>query len=113
MYFIASDIDKTKSTNDRKQYRLLELENGLQILLIQFTSGDDCEHDDNDEVMEESMYDGSTYDDSDESVSHGSDDVDEDEDEVLSRTKATRRAGACLTVGVGSFAEPPSLKGSM
>ncbi|DBA04210.1 TPA: hypothetical protein N0F65_004318 [Lagenidium giganteum] len=79
-------VDQSKSPNDKKKYRLLTLENELQVLLISTT--DVAHHgsgDDND---------------------HGVFDSDEGEHGTPSR-----RSGACLTVGVGSFAEPMELPG--
>ncbi|RHY93303.1 hypothetical protein DYB35_000165, partial [Aphanomyces astaci] len=119
-------IDATKSPNDTKQYRLLTLDNDLQVLLIQFQPGDDSPDDDY-------SADGSSDDDNDSEDEDGSEDDDGDEScsddndmDAGSRGRpsdvsmgshpskgksSSRRAGACLTVGVGSFSEPQELGG--
>ncbi|KAG7401182.1 Nrd1 complex RNA-binding subunit [Phytophthora boehmeriae] len=111
---MVDPVEQSKSPNDQKKYRLLTLPNALQVLLIstsevphvaaavaresesQFT-----ESSDNDE---NSSGDESSGSEDDEGESF--DDAEEERDGPPSR-----RAGACLTVGVGSFAEPESLPG--
>lgn len=113
----ADIVERSKSESDLKKYRLLTLPNALQVLLISTEdvprhAGDD-EDDDNDDDEDdddEDSDDGS--DDGDESMSeddeHGGDGEEGDEE---GGGGAGRRAGACLTVGVGSYAEPAYLPG--
>ncbi|KAI9906073.1 hypothetical protein PsorP6_013696 [Peronosclerospora sorghi] len=111
-------VELSKSPNDQKKYRLLTLSNSLQVLLI---STEEVAHvmaavaresksqagqqgeDDNQSLSNES--------DSDLSENEDSDDRDYSENEEEKYGAPSRRAGACLTVGVGSFAEPEVLPG--
>ncbi|GMF10784.1 unnamed protein product [Phytophthora lilii] len=107
---MTDPVEAAKSPNDQKKYRLLTLRNSLQALLI---STADVAHVAAAVARESegqcpSQSDESDFSDSDESDDDGSsfDDEDEQRDGAPSR-----RAGACLTVGVGSFAEPETLPG--
>ncbi|EQC26438.1 hypothetical protein SDRG_15719 [Saprolegnia diclina VS20] len=105
---MTRSINDTKSPNDPKHYRLFTLPNGLEVLLMQNVPG---AGDDGDEVEESEADNGSEKD----------DEVDVDDvvekvplakdDEKVNDGPAPRKAGACLTVGVGSFAEPEHLPG--
>ncbi|KAG9414075.1 Nrd1 complex RNA-binding subunit [Aphanomyces cochlioides] len=106
------NIDSTKSPNDKKQYRLITLDNELQALLIQFTCDDADNHSDDgsdsyveDEEEDEDMEE----EDGDDGSAMGSSDTSSDTEST--KAKSSRRAGACLTVGVGSFAEPGEIGG--
>ncbi|KAH7476370.1 Nardilysin-like [Phytophthora ramorum] len=105
---MADPVELSKSPNDQKKYRLLTLPNGLQALLISTSEVAhvvaavareseirDDEDSDCSDMSDLSEDDGSSFDDS------------EDEHDGA----PSRRAGACLTVGVGSFAEPETLPG--
>ncbi|CAH0520454.1 unnamed protein product [Peronospora belbahrii] len=115
-------VEQSKSLNDQKKYRLVTLSNSLQVLLI---STAELSH-----VMtaiarkneSESQSSQQDEDDDDQSLRSGSDsDCSEDEDDEGGRFddddretqegELRRRAGACLTVGVGSFAEPVAVPG--
>lgn len=116
----ADVVERSKSPSDQKKYKLLTLPNALQVILISTKDvtrrgGDDDdderhsdnEHDDDedsgDEDDDDSMSEGGgSHSDGDE---YGEGDGDEE------RGAPSRRAGACLTVGVGSYAEPESLPG--
>ncbi|RLN96429.1 hypothetical protein BBJ28_00002960 [Nothophytophthora sp. Chile5] len=110
-------VEQSKSPNDQKKYRLLTLPNALQVLLISTSEvahvldgaadeSDDrfsSEHEESEED-DDSMSGRDSEDSEDREGSF--DDGEEDRDGPPSR-----RAGACLTVGVGSFAEPEALPG--
>ncbi|RLN64163.1 hypothetical protein BBJ29_000370 [Phytophthora kernoviae] len=113
---MADPVEQSKSPNDQKKYRLLTLPNTLRVLLIstsevphvaaavaresedQFTESSDNE---NSSISGDESDDGSEDDDG-----SNFDDAEEERDGTPSR-----RAGACLTVGAGSFAEPETLPG--
>ncbi|CAH8391672.1 unnamed protein product [Eruca vesicaria subsp. sativa] len=109
-----------KSPNDRRLYRVIELENGLCALLIhdpdiypegsaadgQNTDADHMDEDDEDGEEEEEDSDGSNEDDEDE----GDDDMDEDEVEEKG-DQQTKKAAAAMCVAMGSFLDPPEAQG--
>ncbi|KUF98905.1 MMS19 nucleotide excision repair protein [Phytophthora nicotianae] len=111
---MTDPVEQSKSPNDQKKYRLLTLPNALQALLISTAEvahvaaavaresecanredGNQSDSDEGSDFSESEEGDGSNFDDNEE----------EHEGAPI------RRAGACLTVGVGSFAEPESLPG--
>ncbi|KAF2589374.1 hypothetical protein F2Q70_00038058 [Brassica cretica] len=100
-----------KSPNDRRLYRVIELENGLSALLIhdpdiypEGYAADQIDEDDEDgeeeeeEEEEEEDSDGSYEDDEEDEEG---DDEDEDDDE----------AAAAMCVAMGSFLDPPEAQG--
>ncbi|CEG49336.1 nardilysin-like protein [Plasmopara halstedii] len=106
-------VEQSKSHNDMKKYRLLTLPNALEVLLISTADmahvaaavaleKESIDEDDSNSSGEESEC--SDEDEDDESSSFN-------DDEEPSSGVPSRRAGACLTVGVGSFAEPEELPG--
>uniref|UniRef100_A0A1J3GIJ4 Insulin-degrading enzyme n=1 Tax=Noccaea caerulescens TaxID=107243 RepID=A0A1J3GIJ4_NOCCA len=117
-----------KSPNDRRLYRVIELENGLCALLIhdpdiypegsvadgQNTDTDQIDEDDDDDGEEEDS-DGSYEDDEDdeeEGEGDEEDDEDEDEDEVKEKgDHQTKKAAAAMCVAMGSFLDPPEAQG--
>ncbi|RLN98317.1 hypothetical protein BBJ28_00005129 [Nothophytophthora sp. Chile5] len=112
----ADVVEQSKSPNDQKKYRLLTLPNALQVLLIstsEVTHALDEAADESDGRFS-SEHEGSEDDDSmsgrdseDSEDREGSFDDEEEERDG----PPSRRAGACLTVGIGSFAEPEALPG--
>ncbi|CDY54887.1 BnaA10g27980D [Brassica napus] len=107
-----------KSPNDRRLYRVIELENGLSALLIhdpdiyldgsaadgEKTDGDQMDEDDEDGEEEEDS-DGSYEDDDDE-------EMEGDEDEVKEKgDHQTKKAAAAMCVAMGSFLDPPEAQG--
>ncbi len=84
-----------KSESDKKTYRLVHLSSGLRALLIHDPPRDG---DDNDESV-------MTDKDDDKQASGDSD------DEEHGRVEADQKAAAALTVGVGSFCDPPDCEG--
>ncbi|KAJ0400789.1 hypothetical protein P43SY_004884 [Pythium insidiosum] len=106
-------VELSKSPSDKKKYRLVTLDNALQVLLISASEMATTELSDCESVGHESDDDDENDDD---------DDDDDDMSDVCSEQSAfdaegdeseppRRRAGACLTIGVGSFAEPENLPG--
>ena len=87
--------------SDRKQYRIITLENGLEALLI---------HEDVDESAEPEDDDGSGFEteeegDDDDASDDGDDESDGDDG------PGPQRAAAAMVVGVGSWADPPETQG--
>ncbi|CAN8295237.1 unnamed protein product [Cochlearia groenlandica] len=123
----VSSLDNVvvKSPNDRRLYRVIELENGLCALLIhdpdiypeegsvvdgQTTDADQVDEDDDEdgEEEEEDSDDGSYEDDEEED----DDDDDEDDDEVKEKgDHQTKKAAAAMCVAMGSFLDPPEAQG--
>jgi nardilysin len=102
-------VELSKSPSDKKQYRLLTLPNALQVLLISMVDVPHSGTADDDEDENEDGSDGDDEEDDDDDLSsdNGSEQSGFDGEHGAPR----RRAGACLTVGVGSFAEPEQLPG--
>ncbi|KAH0862016.1 hypothetical protein HID58_079227 [Brassica napus] len=100
-----------KSPNDRRLYRVIELENGLSALLIhdpdiypEGYAADQIDEDDEDGEEEEEDSDGS-YEDDEEGD-------DEDDDEVEGKgDQQTKKAAAAMCVAMGSFLDPPEAQG--
>ena len=96
-------IGDTRSKSDEKQYRQVILPNGLQAVLVQDTTAmrtqllDDY-NDENDDSVDSESADGASAD-------GDSDDGDSDDDGKY------RKAALSLTVGCGSFLDPPNLQG--
>ncbi|XP_056151210.1 nardilysin [Lampris incognitus] len=118
----VGDSDIIKSPSDPKQYRYIELDNGLQALLISDYSGpaasadedsDGEEEGEEGEEEEESDSGGGTGDESDEGDEEkDSDFEEEDEDEGKKRKgHSEKQSAAALCVGVGSFSDPSDLPG--
>ncbi|CAI5728102.1 unnamed protein product [Peronospora effusa] len=101
-------VERSKSPNDQKKYRLLTLSNSLQVLLI---STAEVSH----AITRESESENQSSQQNDESLSSDSDISEDDDsfndDEETHDGALSCRAGACLTVGIGSFAEPVTLPG--
>ncbi|KAJ4878926.1 Insulinase (Peptidase family M16) family protein [Raphanus sativus] len=110
-----------KSPNDRRLYRVIELENGLSALLIhdpdiypegfpadgQIQMDEDDEEDGEEEEEEEEDSDGSYEDDEDDE-----EDEEGDEDEVEGKgDHQTKKAAAAMCVAMGSFLDPPEAQG--
>jgi len=110
---VADAVERSKSPSDQKKYRLVALSNGLTALLISTSevenrAGGPDDHENGEEDFSDDDEDMSDEEDDDD-MSEGDEDGFDGEgghDEVPSR-----RAGACLTVGVGSFADPEHLPG--
>ncbi|KAF2617855.1 hypothetical protein F2Q68_00038417 [Brassica cretica] len=102
-----------KSPNDRRLYRVIELENGLSALLIhdpdiypEGYAADQIDEDDEDGEEEEDS-DGSYEDDEEDEEGD-----DEDDDEVEGKgDQQTKKAAAAMCVAMGSFLDPPEAQG--
>ncbi|WZZ83910.1 hypothetical protein YC2023_104482 [Brassica napus] len=117
----VSSLDNVvvKSPNDRRLYRVIELENGLCALLIHdpdiYPEGyaADGENTDTDQ-MDENDEDGEEEEDSDGSYEDDDDEEgdDMDEDEVKEKgDHQTKKAAAAMCVAMGSFLDPPEAQG--
>lgn len=112
-----------KSENDKKEYRVIKLENGLTALLIadlhSFHSYDQNDRKDSISTNEEENEETNSEEDEEESGSESDtednqSDCDKDvEDCAFSkRLKREEKMAACgLSVGVGSFSDPPEIPG--
>ncbi|XP_015122355.1 nardilysin-like [Diachasma alloeum] len=110
-----------KSDNDKKEYRVIKLPNGLTALLIAdlYTANGACS--DGKETSENDAASSSTDSDSDCSSDEDASDVSDtpeemdnsdDEDASLRPPKKDEKMAACgLCVGVGSFSDPPEIQG--
>lgn len=114
---VNNSIDSTKPQTDKKTYRLIELANGMECMLIH-DSDDEEEDDEEDESDDEkgSDSDGLMKDD-DEQSEEDSDDDDDDEEEGgkeggdQGKRAGSKRAAAAMAVGVGSWADPKQAQG--
>lgn len=107
-----------KSENDKKEYRVIQLENGLTALLIadryydRQCSSVASEHEDTEDDDDD---DGSESDGADATDDDQSDGVRTDAEEAsacTARLKREDKMAACgLSVGVGSFSDPPEIPG--
>lgn len=117
-------VEQSKSESDQKKYKLLTLPNALKVLLISTKDvtrragdndddeeDDDSEDDDSEEDDDDDDDDGDSDDSMGEDGGQSDDDEYDEEDGEEERGGASRRAGACLTIGVGSYAEPANLPG--
>uniref|UniRef100_A0A8C7NN26 Nardilysin a (N-arginine dibasic convertase) n=1 Tax=Oncorhynchus mykiss TaxID=8022 RepID=A0A8C7NN26_ONCMY len=116
----TGDPDIIKSPSDPKQYRYIELTNGLRVLLISdFTgpasSGDD-ESEEEEELGEEEEEEEDSGEETEEESEEEEDDKDsdfEDDEDGGKRKKghSEKQSAAALCVGIGSFSDPNDLPG--
>ncbi|XP_011685956.1 PREDICTED: nardilysin-like [Wasmannia auropunctata] len=103
-----------KSENDKKEYRVVRLRNGLTALLISDLHSKTCDsEDEDDESSEDDLEDD---DEDDESIGDEEeiedDEFDEEDSSSVKRVKRDEKKAACgLCVGVGSFSDPPEVPG--
>uniref|UniRef100_A0A1Y1M6D0 Peptidase M16 N-terminal domain-containing protein n=1 Tax=Photinus pyralis TaxID=7054 RepID=A0A1Y1M6D0_PHOPY len=95
----------TKSANDKKDYKVIQLQNGLTACLISDVMGDDDSDSSDDSGSE-----------TDETVTTESEvDSDSSDSEAGTKSKSsdreTKMAGAALCVGVGSMSDPREIPG--
>ncbi|XP_071572686.1 nardilysin [Temnothorax nylanderi] len=110
-----------KSENDKKEYRVIRLPNGLTALLISDVHSKTCASQDEDDRDKESSEDETEDEESNEEddeeeendIDDDDDTSDDDEDfSTLKRVKRDEKKAACgLCVGVGSFSDPPEVPG--
>ncbi|XP_030630050.1 nardilysin [Chanos chanos] len=121
------DVEIIKSPSDPKQYRYIELSNGLRALLISDFSGTDAkaasEDDDDSEEEEEEAEgeeeeEGDSGEGTDEESEEGEEEQDSDFEELDDESERKKKKGssekqsaAALCIGVGSFSDPSDLPG--
>ncbi|XP_064874929.1 nardilysin-like isoform X2 [Oncorhynchus nerka] len=116
----TGDPEIIKSPSDPKQYRHIELTNGLRVMLISdFTglasSGDD-ESEEEEELGEEEEEEEDSGEGTEEESEEDEDDKDsdfEDDEDGGKRKKrhSEKQSAAALCVGIGSFSDPNDLPG--
>ncbi|GLD96077.1 hypothetical protein PINS_up004755 [Pythium insidiosum] len=133
----ARSLDASRSPKDTKSYRLITLSNGLEALLIYREPVGGCEDadddmqpdgepepdaaDDDDSMPRRRSVSRNGYDTESDDDDDDGDNEDDDEDGDDHHGRRRRRknetssnarfAAACLTIGVGSMADPPHVKG--
>uniref|UniRef100_A0AAY4A2R5 Nardilysin n=1 Tax=Denticeps clupeoides TaxID=299321 RepID=A0AAY4A2R5_9TELE len=125
----AGDARIAKSPSDPKQYRYIELSNGLKALLISDFSGSPALEDDEEEEEEEEEEgsgdeeeeeeeEGDSGEGTDEETEEGEEEqdsdfeeLDEDHDARKKKACSEKQSAAALCVGVGSFSDPGDLPG--
>ncbi|XP_072544674.1 nardilysin isoform X2 [Salminus brasiliensis] len=115
------DADIIKSPSDPKQYRYIELNNGLRALLISDLSNDGKPEDDDDDEEEDEEEEGEEEDDdsgegTEEEEEEGEEEHDSDfeelnEEEEKKKKGSEKQSAAALCIGVGSFSDPDDLPG--
>ena len=117
----------TKALTDKKEYRVIQLHNGLRALLISDLSYPidklrqeeatqaEKEEEEDDEEMEEEEEDGSDEDELEEDCSEmeEEDDMDQEMPKALKKSASSglKKSAAAICVGVGSFSDPVKLPG--
>ncbi|XP_071772027.2 nardilysin [Centroberyx gerrardi] len=120
----VGDSEIIKSPSDPKQYRYIELDNGLRALLISDYSGpaasededsdgeDECEEGEEEEEEDDDSEGGSEEESEEDEEGKDSDFEDDDENEGKKKKgNAEKQSAAALCVGVGSFSDPSDLPG--
>uniref|UniRef100_A0A8C7S791 Nardilysin a (N-arginine dibasic convertase) n=1 Tax=Oncorhynchus mykiss TaxID=8022 RepID=A0A8C7S791_ONCMY len=117
----TGDPEIIKSPSDPKQYRYIELTNGLRVMLISdFTgpasSGDDESEEEEEELGEEEEEEEDSGEGTEEESEEDEDDNDsdfEDDEDGGKRKKghSEKQSAAALCVGIGSFSDPNDLPG--
>ncbi|XP_044495752.1 nardilysin-like isoform X2 [Mangifera indica] len=108
----SSDDTVIKSPNDRRLYRVIQLENGLCALLVHDPDicSDDSKTLDNPEDEQDDVEEGqSDYEDEDEESEE--DEEDEGDDKGNGTSSQTKKAAAAMCVGMGSFCDPVEAQG--
>ncbi|XP_019418987.1 PREDICTED: nardilysin-like [Lupinus angustifolius] len=113
----SSDDVVLKSPNDRRLYRLVELQNGLRALLVHdpeiYPQGPpkyDAENDDEDEEDDDDEEEDEEEDEDDDEEEEEDGD-DENEVEGSKDAPQTKKAAAAMCVGIGSFSDPFEAQG--
>ncbi|KAK6179262.1 hypothetical protein SNE40_011665 [Patella caerulea] len=99
-------MEVIKSANDKREYRVIQLENGLKALLV--SNPPDADGYQSSTEVESESEEGSEGDESDDE-----EDMEENEDGEKEEKKknAERQSAAALCVGVGSFCDPDDIPG--
>jgi len=109
--------DPVKSTSDKKEYRVIRLENGLRVLLIADTTYplEKLDEEEKDAVEEEMELEDEEESEEDSGDEDEDDEEDEDEDTPMKRsvTESTglKMSAAALCVHMGSFSDPEEIPG--
>ncbi|TSL47684.1 Nardilysin [Bagarius yarrelli] len=118
----CGDDDIIKSPSDPKQYRYIELKNGLRALLISdFSSSEEKPEDDEDEDDDTEDEEEEEEEEDDDSEEGTDDELEDDDDEQDSedeekeekkmKKRSEKQSAAALCIGVGSFSDPEDLPG--
>ncbi|CAB1327839.1 unnamed protein product [Coregonus sp. 'balchen'] len=116
----TGDPEIIKSPSDPKQYRYIELTNGLRVLLISDFTGPASSGDDESEEEEELGEEEEEEEDSGEGTEEESDEEEDDKDSDFEddedggkrkKGHSEKQSAAALCVGVGSFSDPNDLPG--
>ncbi|XP_074547358.1 nardilysin-like [Halichoeres trimaculatus] len=114
----VGDSEIIKSPSDPKQYRYIQLENGLRALLISDFSGppasedDDSDGEEEEEAEEEEEESGDETEDESEEEDEDEQGSDDDDDEGNKKKRgADKQSAAALCVAAGSFSDPDDLPG--
>merc|ERR1719508_128518 len=105
-----------KSSGDKKEYRVIRLENGLTALLIaDLTYPLDKLDQEEKDVVEEEMEE-EDEEESESETSDGEEDEDDDDEDApvrqpVSGTTGLKMSAAALCVHMGSFSDPPDIPG--
>lgn len=110
-----------KSPNDKREYRVIKLINGLTALLISAQAFEGDHEDEEDEYDEENSAHGSNSDqdeteeeeesENEDTSEDGSDDGDKGHSETSDIAKGQKLAAAGLCIRVGSFSDPDDIPG--
>lgn len=104
----SSDTEIVKSQNDKREYRLVILENGLRALLISDLDGEDQSTIDEDEQSDSDAESMTSEHSDDEGSDMETDNCSDDDDEAMGSEK---KSAAALCIGVGSFSDPDDIPG--
>ncbi|KAK9820983.1 hypothetical protein WJX81_000873 [Elliptochloris bilobata] len=113
----APPVAVVQSPQDKRHYKRLTLENGLDVLLIHDPEMAGALEGRSDDGVEEDGYesddegDGEEDDEMEEDEDVGEEDEDEPRGAAAKPGKAVKKAAAALAVGVGSFSDPDDVQG--
>ncbi|XP_064826714.1 nardilysin-like [Oncorhynchus masou masou] len=114
----TGDPEIIKSPSDPKQYRYIELTNGLRVMLISDFTGHASSGDDESEEEEELGEEEEEEEDSGEGTEEESEEDDKDSDfeddedgGKRKKGRSEKQSAAALCVGIGSFSDPNDLPG--
>jgi nardilysin len=118
------DLNPSKSSFDKKEYRQILLPNGLRVVLISDTVAmtqsynhggiymeDEDDEDDEDDEEEEEDDASSGRDSREEDDDDDDNEDDDDDDKSEGHDRGLRNAAAAMVVGVGSMSDPPECQG--
>ncbi|KAJ1445937.1 Metalloenzyme, LuxS/M16 peptidase-like protein [Pelagophyceae sp. CCMP2097] len=109
MVVSSLSLDGSRGASDKKSYRLIVLENGLEALLINEPAEEGAEE--GEEWEDESDDDDDEDDDEESDNDDGSSGSDDSDGSGKKRSGGPTRAAASMAVGVGSWADPADAQG--